>query len=89
MAKKKRMYLGQVCEMKNGEGKYLRAFKDHVIPDGTYLNIKSGKEELADAKQSLEKGFLSQDMFNKIEERINNYPSYVIAAVYYDKETNE
>jgi hypothetical protein len=80
------MFLGQVCKTKDGNGKYLKVYKDHVLSDGTFLNIKSPQEELSDARASFEAGRISEEMFKSIQQRIEDYKPFVVATISYDKE---
>lgn len=81
----KRVVLGSINMTKDKKGKYLKVYKDHVIRDGTFLNIKSPKEEKTDAMASFEAGRISEETLNKILKRIEEYPDYVVANVTYEK----
>jgi hypothetical protein len=68
-----------------GKGKYLKVYKDHVLRDGTFLNIKSPQEEREDAMASFEAGRIGEETLNKILKRLDEQPDYVVANVTYDK----
>ena len=86
MSANKRVVIGQVCKTKDGKGKYLKVYKDHVLRNGMFLNIKSPDEERKDAMASFEAGRIGEDLLNKILARVDEYPEYVVASISYTKE---
>lgn len=86
MAKKKKVTLGSVCKSKEGNGTYVKIYKDHFLKDGTNIIVETPQEELAGARKAAADGKISEQTLAQIEERISKYPPYVKSNLIYFKE---
>lgn len=86
MAKKKKVTLGSVCKSKEGNGTYIKIYKDHFLKDGMNIIVETPQEELKGAQKACADGKISSDILAQIEERIAKYPPYVKSNLIYFKE---
>lgn len=73
MAKKKRQVVGSVCKSKNeGEPDYIK-----MRDGGKVYRLESPKYQLANLEKAVSEGKLSEDIAQKVRERISKIPSWV------------
>jgi len=79
MAKSKRLVVGSVVKGKTVDGVKK---PDYIkMRDGTYLNLESPKQQLASMEKALSEGKLSEEVAEKIRERIAKIPEWVMFEV--------
>lgn len=82
MAKYKRTVVGSVCKQKEDPSKFYLKIRDDVkFLKGTMLSLESKKQQLESLKSAVAAGKLSDDVAEKVEERINKIPEWVMFEV--------
>lgn len=90
MAKKRRVVLGNVVNSREGNGKYIKVNlnpnkdgKSVTIKSGQYINIEPLQAKLDGLPEAVESGRLSEELAEKIQERIEKDMSFgAIAEAY-------
>lgn len=86
MAKYKRQTVGSVLKSKDGKSKYIKINlgKDGgsvTLNHGDILSVESKAEQLSSLSGAVSSGKLSSELADKIAERINKIPDFVVAEV--------
>lgn len=82
MAKRK-VVVGQVLKGKDGKGSYLKISNDVKLTKGQIVQVQSPKEQLAQAKLAFADGKISEELMEKIEERVDKTPDFVLKEIFY------
>jgi len=79
--KLKRRVIGSVVKAKEGTGSYIKIREDVVLKKGQSLRLESAKAQLASLEAAVTAGKLSNDMADKVRERISKIPTYVMFEI--------
>lgn len=82
MAKYKRTIIGSVLKSKNeGEPAYIKINEDVKLAKGSTLKLESKKFQLESLAEAVEAGRLQGDLAEKIQERIQKIPDFVLFQI--------
>lgn len=79
--KLKRRVIGSVVKAKEGNGSYIKIREDVVLKKGQSLRLESAKAQLTSLETAVSAGKLSEEMAEKVRERISKIPSYVMFEI--------
>ena len=79
--KLKRRVIGSVVKAKEGTGSYIKIREDVVLKKGQSLRLESAKAQLASLEAAVTAGKLSNDMADKVRERISKIPTYLMFEI--------
>lgn len=78
MARWKRETVGEVkASPDDAKSFYVKFTSDAVFKAGDTVSLQSKQQQIDSAKSAYENGKLSEEMFEKITERVNNIPEFV------------
>lgn len=78
MAKSKRTVVGSVCKSKDpGKPDYIKVRDDLVLKKNQVLRLESKKFQLESLQGAVSSGKVSQELSEKIKERIEKIPEWV------------
>lgn len=78
MSKTKRSVVGSVCKSKDsGKPDYIKIRDDMSLKKGQVLRLESKRFQLDSLQSAVNSGKLSNELAQKIEERINKIPDWV------------
>ena len=76
MAKLKRQQVGSFCKSKDdGKPPYIK------MRDGTIFRVESAKFQLKSLEDAVSQGKLTEEVAEKVRERINKIPEWVLGEV--------
>lgn len=79
--KSKRRVVGSICKAKDGGRKYIKVSEDFSMSKGQFINIVSKSDRLELAERLLSEGKISEEIAQKMVERANKIPDFVLAEL--------
>lgn len=80
MAKWKREVIAQVQKNDKG-GSYIKVKQDVTLKKGENLSVESKAEQLAGIDKAVADGKMSEEIAEKVRERINKIPDFVLREI--------
>ena len=80
MAKWQRQVVGDVRKNDKG-GSYIKIKDDVTLKRGQCLNVESKAEQLAGVDKALADGKMSEEVAEKVKERINKIPDFILREI--------
>jgi len=80
--KVKRRVIGSVLSSKDDpKQRYIKIREDVVLKAGQTLRLESAKQQLEGLEAAVSAGKLSEEMAEKVRDRINKIPNWVVAEI--------
>lgn len=80
--KSKRRVIGSVLSSKDDpKQRYIKIREDVVLKAGQTLRLESAKQQLESLEAAVSAGKLSEEMAEKVRDRINKIPNWVVAEI--------
>ena len=75
--KTKRRVVGSVVKARDGGADYIKIREDLVLKQGQTLRLESAKQQLESLESAVSAGKLSEEMADKVRDRISKIPDFV------------